>query len=155
MSHAVVLLAPLLMLLGQQTSTRPSDGYRDEFRLQPASARISDQFSQDAWIVLLYASRISSTDQVDSSRDARTDVEMEKLRAEVKTDGEWLFWFRLMNYSSAKRSADENQVEVGSQAMLDPNACRSVLMAANRGRVMTASMPACEFVQRSLPTRKP
>lgn len=73
----------------------------------------------------------------------------------MKTDGEWLFWFRLKNYSSAKRSADENEVEISSQDMLDPNACRSVLMGANRARLMTALMPACELVQRPAHLRKP
>lgn len=81
MPHAVALLVSWLMLVAQQTSTQPPDIYRDELRLQPETARLSEAFSRDAWIALLYASRLSSTDQADFSKDNRTDAEMEKLRA--------------------------------------------------------------------------
>ena len=101
-------------LFPQQTSTHTSDIYRDEFKLQPESARLSEDFSNNAWIVLLYASHLSSTQQGDVAKDSRTDVVMEKLRGEVKTDGEWLFWFRLKNYSTARQAADDNQAQAGS-----------------------------------------
>ena len=155
MQSAFAALGLGLTFLAQTIGTRPSDIYREEFRRQPETARISKEFSGEAWVALLYASRLESADQADSSADRRIDNELEALRAMVKTDGEWLFWYRLQDYRITNPSSKEVAVVSGLERMPDANACRSELMVALRAGRMTALMPDCEPDQSSSPKRRP
>ena len=149
--HTVILMGAAWLML--QASVQPSDRYRDEFKLRPETARISPEFSINAWIVLLYAGRQGASDT--ASPGDPVDAAMETLREQVKTDGEWLFWYRLNNYSIAKQFRDPAPATIGLRSMVDPDACRSALMVANRSHVMTAAMPACELAQPGGKARTP
>lgn len=149
MQTVTLMGAAWLLALVLQASVQPSDRYRDEFKLRPETARLSSEFSINAWIVLLYAGRQGSS--AAPSPSDPVDTAMETLRNEVKTDGEWLFWFRLNNYSIAKKLRDAAPVAGGLRSMVDADACRSALMAANRLHVMSAAMPACELAQPRTP----
>ncbi len=144
MQTAIFVSAVWLAVLAAQTGVQPSDRYREEFKLRPDTARISQPFSVDAWIVLLYAGRQSSTG-TNHPQAEDVDGSMESLRNLVRTDGEWLFWYRLNNYSIAKHLATAHQADRGLVSVTNPDACRNALIVANRSRVMAASMPACEL----------
>lgn len=152
--HTVPLMsAAWLLALMLQASVQTSDRYRDEFKARPDTAQISPDFSINAWIVLLYAGRQGASDPI--SQGDPVDAAMESLRSQVKTDGEWLFWYRLNNYSIAKQLREPAPVASGLRSMVDPDACRSALMAVNRSHAMTAAMPACELAQPSGKTHTP
>ena len=158
----VAVLVVGWLLWAAQAGSRPSELYRDEFKQRPDAAVLSKEFSGDAWIVLLYASRQGSAEQAGGPDGDPTDEAMERLRGEVKTDGEWLFWYRLSSWSGARQAqvaaearGGRAQVQAGVQTMQDADACRSALMLANRARVMKAVMPACEPAAAGAPGRTP
>ena len=155
MRIALALMTSWPLLVAQTPSTRPADVYREEFKLQSDKARISQEFASDAWIGLLYASRMDSHAEIDSLGEHRIEAKLESLRSEVRTDGEWLFWFRLKRYSLATASSEDLRAVSSMQIMRDTNACRSALMVALRSRVMKAEMPDCEAPVRFPSKHKP
>lgn len=149
-----VPLAVWLMLVAPQTAAHLPRSFDERFRLQPETAAISRGFAADAWATLVYVTRQSAagTATLQSARDA--DASLAKLKGRAASDGEWLLWLRLNNYSIAKL-VDAARGKGGPQPMRDPEACRSALIAINRMRVMPAVLPACDMTQRPGATRTP